>query len=106
VEEGDRIAQLIIERIQTPEVLEVSVSIMHIYVLGAPLNACIRTWIKLFVEPEVLDRQEATPCSLNPLRLRPLYLPEINVFLEPKKVEFRDHLTVDFLQSCYMYHMK
>jgi len=35
VEEGDRIAQLIIERIQTPEVCEVTVSFTSIHELGA-----------------------------------------------------------------------
>jgi hypothetical protein len=64
VEEGDRIAQLIIERIYTPEVQEVTVSVSG---FGArfflSINRLHRIWMRLSEEPLALDRRAAVRCS-------------------------------------------
>lgn len=52
VQEGDRVAQLIIEKIETPEVLEVDVSTPeHSCVINAKIS--LRISRRLFVVPEV-----------------------------------------------------
>ena len=53
VDEGDRIAQLILEKIVTPEVMEVEVLLItHVLLLSA--NTLIRISMKLSVEPVAL----------------------------------------------------
>ena len=60
VKEGDRIAQLIVEKIHTPDVLEVKVSIPPLWLVDFIYYRLSRTLMRLFAVQEGLGPQVAT----------------------------------------------
>ena|SRR5882762_1565941 len=55
VQEGDRIAQLILEKIHTPEVLEVKVSPLLYHHINYIPDGDFRIWTRRFVDQVALD---------------------------------------------------
>lgn len=74
VEVGDRIAQLILERIVNPDVMEVQVSFLACTdpIAGTVADTACRTSTRRFVVLVDLARPEDTPASLRKLSMLPI----------------------------------